>query len=215
MTPIFKAHALSFSLATSIVFVFRETILQIKTEFAIINFILSFVMSLTFYKILFKLFLFVCNKSHFVKRIILSDYYFEGLWIGYYIVENEVEYYYEFFEQGLDELTIKGKFFDKNGAYLGEWTILNPNINTLDSKLTYYYEMNVVSSDDITLGYSRATIFYDKHHKAHKLMGFAVDSYSTNKQPYTSLKVLHTGNFEEWLEENFINEVKKIYTKMN
>lgn len=197
MSPIFKAHALSFSLATSIVYMLRETISQIQTEWLIVNFVLSFILSLTFYKILFELFLFVCKKNSFIKSIILSRHYFEGLWVGYYIVDNEVEYYYEIFEQDLEELVIKGKCFDKDRLYLGEWSILHPNINTSDSKLTYYYEMNIISSDDITLGYSRATVFYDKHQHANKLIGFAVDNYSTNKQQYISLKVKHPGDIEE------------------
>ena len=153
----------------------------------------------------------MCKRVNIIKKIILGRNYFEGLWIGYYLVDNEVEFYYEFFEQDLETLTFKGKSFDKNKVYTGEWTIVKPYLNVSDSRLTYYYEMNVVSSDNITLGCSRATIHWDKNWHAQKLVGFAMDSYSINKQPYVSIKINHFDDIEKWVKDDFWNEVGKLY----
>ena len=157
MSPILKAHSLSFAFSTTIIYLLWEKIAIIQTGYWIIKLIITFLLSLSFYKFVFQGFLFLCKRVNIIKKIILGRNYFEGLWIGYYLVDNEVEFYYEFFEQDLESLTIKGKSFDKNKVYTGEWTIVKPYLNVSDSRLTYYYEMNVVSSDNITLGCSRAT----------------------------------------------------------
>ncbi len=211
MSPILKAYSLSFSLATSIVYIIWQSISQLKSGNWFVSFIITFVLSLSFYRFMIKIIFFLCKKIKIVKKLIFGRNYFAGLWIGYFTVDGAVEYYYEIFEQDLDGLTIKGKSFDKNREYSGEWTIIHPNWNIEDSKFTYYYEMDVLTQNDITLGYSRATIYWDKHGKANKLIGFAIDNYSSNKQPYVSVKINDTTSFENWIETNFWNNVEKIH----
>lgn len=211
MTPLLKAHSLSFSLATTIVYILWKNLETLQTECWIINIIITFILSLSFYRIIYKSIFFSCKRIKTIKKWILGSYYFEGLWIGYYTVDDEVEYYYEIFEQELNSLTIKGKSFDKNKKFTGEWAIINPNLNIADSKFTYYYEMDVASSHDITLGYSRATIYWDSKGRAKKLIGFAIDNYSLNKQLYTSIKVNKLSTYEKWIEDNFWHEAENLY----
>lgn len=70
--------------------------------------------------------------------------------------------------------------------------------------------MNDISADDITLGHSRATIYW-KHGHAFRLFGFAIDNFSAQKQCYTTVKVKTPKNLQEWISNNFWEAVKKLY----
>lgn len=94
---------------------------------------------------------------------------------------------------------------------IGEWTIVNPTLNIAESKLTYYYEMNDISVNDITVGHSRATLHWDKYDYAYKLVGFAIDNFSKEKQEYITTKVKTTETLQTWVDNNFWAEVKKLH----
>ena len=110
-------------------------------------------------------------------------------------------------------MIIKGTEFDSSDNPIGTWTILHPHINALASKFSYYYELSDTENPDITLGYSRGTIHWDKHQKADKVVGFAVDNYSRKKQPYMSIKVSpkqYKGDMQGWIKSHFLSEVHKL-----
>lgn len=213
MEPIMKMHSISFAIATTVMYFIWDYFSKIQSSSLIINLILTFIFSVTFYKIVCKFILFSSKKVRLLRKMMLGKYYLEGLWIGYYVVNGQTEYYYEIFEQTLEGLTIVGKAFDEKKNYIGEWSIIHPNINISESKFTYYYEMNDISSENILLGYSRATIYWDKHGNAEKLIGFAVDSFSSEKQNYTSKKINHVFS-QSWINNNFWEEVKKLQTQI-
>lgn len=206
----FKSTFISFAIATTILHILWNELSVIKTDYWIANIIITFILSTTFYKIIFKTLLFLCGKIRCFKKLLLGKYYFEGVWIGYYNIDGTNEYYYEIFEQDLTELKIFGECFDEGKNLIGEWTIVHPNINIFDSKFTYYYEMNDSASNNVLLGYSRASIQWDKHGYPEKLVGFAVDSSSLNKQQYVSVRKTKIDSVENWRNENFWNEVKEL-----
>ena len=210
MSPITKAHSLAFAIATTCVYSVWHKLTAVQTDLWIINSVITLILSISFYQAVFKLFLFLCQKVWPLRKYILGKFYFEGLQIGYYTVNGEVEFYYEVVEQDLENTSIKGVSFDKNHSYVGTWTIINPNYNIEDSRLTYYYEMDVAASGDITLGYSRGTIYWDKHKFAYKETGFAIDSFSPNKQHYIALKTNNIGDINDWIAQSFWNEVETL-----
>lgn len=212
MKPITKAHSISFAISTAVVYGIWNWLASIQTNFFIISLIIAFAMSLTFYKGIFHLLLFLCEHIPILKKMILGKYYLEGIWIGFNLVDNEIEYYYEIFEQSLDETIIKGVAYGADRKKIGEWTIVNPTLNIAESKLTYYYEMNDISVNDIPVGHSRATLYWDnKHSYAYRLVGFAIDNFSKEKQNYISMKVKTTDNLQTWVDNNFWVEVEKLY----
>lgn len=211
MKPITKAHSISFAISTTVVYGIWNRFASIQTNFFIISLLVTFAMSLTFYKLVFYLLLFLCERITTLKKIILSKYFLEGIWIGFYMVDNEIEYYYEIFEQSLDETIIKGVAFGADHENIGEWTIVNPTLNIAESKLTYYYEMNVASVNDITVGHSRATLYWNKYGYAYRLVGFSIDNFSKEKQEYISMKVKTTENPQAWIDNNFWAAVKKLH----
>ena len=191
MTPILKIHSVSFGISSVIIYNLGKHLYPLETNSFIINLIVTFLVSLSFYKFVFHLILAICKKTRFIKKIVLGKNYFEGLWIGYFIVDSKVEYYYELFEQNLEELTIK----------------------VAGSRITYYYEMDVANSNDVTLGYSKATIYWTKFSLPKKLVGFAVDKFSSEKQQYVSIKVCDNCDCEQWINDNFWYHIQEIYSK--
>lgn len=211
MKPITQVHSILFAISTTVVYAVWNWFASIQTNLVVLNLLISFLMSLTFYKVLFQLLLFLCKQIPALKKLFLGKYFLEGVWIGFYAVDGEIEYYYEIVEQNLDEITIKGIAFDEGHKSIGEWTIVDPTINIAESKLTYYYEMNVTSADDITLGCSRATVYWDNHGCAYREVGFAIDNFSKGKQEYITIKVKTPKNLEAWVANNFWDEVRKLY----
>lgn len=211
MKPITRVHSILFAISTTVVYAVWNWSATIQTSNVVVNLIISFLMSLTFYKVLFQLLLFLCEQAPVLKKIFLGKYFLAGVWIGFYIVDNEIEYYYEIVEQNLDGITIKGIAFDEGHKSIGEWTIVDPTINIAESKLTYYYEMNVTSADDITFGCSRATIYWDSHDCAYREVGFAIDNFSKGKQEYITIKVKTPKDLQAWVVESFWDEVRKLY----
>lgn len=211
MKPITKAHSIAFAISTAVVYDIWDRFASIQTDYVIIKLLVSFAMSLTFYKWVFHLLLSLCERTPALKKRILGKYFLEGLWIGFYTVDDEVEYYYEFFEQTLDRIVIKGIVFDADRKRIGEWIIVNPTINLEESKLTYYYEMNITSANDITIGHSRATLFWDKKGYADKLVGFSIDNFSKEKQEYITTKVKNAENPQTWVDSNFWTAVEELH----
>ena len=170
-------------------------------------------MSLTFYKVLFQFLLFLCKQIPVVKKLFWDKYFLEGVWIEFYTVDGEIEYYYEIVEQNLDGITIKGIAFDENRKSVGEWTIVDPTINITESKFTHYYEMNVTAADDITRGCSRATIYWDNHGFAYREVEFAIDNFGAGKQEYITIKIKSPSpkDLQVWIEGNFWDGVRKLY----
>ena len=212
MSPISRAHTLAFAFATAIAYSAWNYVATIQTEYEVAKFCITLLLSLSFYRTTFKVILFLCKKVRVFRKAILGRHYFEGLWIGYLVINDEVEFYYEIVEQDLEHLTIRGKSFNQLHMFAGEWTIIDPNLSVTDAKLTYYYEMNDASLNGITLGYSRATVFWDKKGHAYKEVGFAVDCYSSSKQQYLNIKVGNPKLVESWIEHNFWSEVNKLYS---
>lgn len=212
MSPISKAHTVAFTLATAVAYSAWNYVATIQTEYEIVKFCITLLLSLSFYRAIFKVILLLCKNMRIFRKAILGRYYFEGLWIGYLVINDEVEYYYEIVEQDLEHLTVRGKSFNQIHTFAGEWTIIDPNLNITDAKLTYYYEMNDASLNGLTLGYSRATVFWDKRGHAYKEVGFAMDCYSSGKQQYFSVKIENPQNVETWIKQNFWNEVNKLYS---
>lgn len=217
MSPTTKLHSLVFSVATASVLLLWNCISNFYATHWLICFIASFVVSSAFYKYLYNIAATICKEVTCLKKWALGQYYFEGLWIGFYTINGEKEYYYEIFEQSLEELSIKGMAFDSQDKPVETWSILHPHIDISASKFTYYYELSDFSSPDITLGYSCATIYWNKHHNAYKLLGFAVDNYFEGKQSYTSIKVdpgKYKGHQQDWINSCFFAEVHKLETEL-
>lgn len=213
MSPVTKLHTLTFSFTTSFVVFLWSYISDFYISNRLLGFIFSFILSASFYKGIYNVIAHICNKIDFVKKWALGRYYFDGLWIGICKVNDDIEYFFEIYEQTVEDLIIKGTEFDSNDNLIGTWIISHPYINILESKFSYYYELSDIENLDITLGYSQGIIHWGKYHLADKVVGFAVDNYSNRKQPYMSVKVNqkeYKNDLYGWIRSNFMSEVHKL-----
>lgn len=213
MTPITKAHSLTFAIVTPVVFLIWKSISSIYGLNWILDMLITAIISAKFYELVYKMLLQVYQKLHILKKWLLGQRYFAGLWMGYYSLDGIRTFYYEFFEQSLESLSIKGTAFDENFNQIGSWTIMQPYINIEESKLAYYYEMDELALPDVTLGFAKATIHWDKSGMATKLTGFAVGSFSMKKEPFVSIKVNIPNKpalQQKWLDTKFHESVQEL-----
>lgn len=213
MTPVTKAHSLTFAIVTPVIFLLWKSISNIYGLYWILDMLITGIISATFYDLMYKMLLQACQKLHILKKLLLGHRYFEGLWIGYYTSDGIRTFYYEYFEQSLESLSIKGTAFDENFNQIGSWTIMQPYINIEESKLAYYYEMDELALPDVTLGFAKATIHWDKSGIATKLAGFAVGSFSMEKETFVSKKVNIPNRpalQQKWLDTKFHESIQEL-----
>lgn len=217
MKPITKLNAYAFSISTSIVYYLWVELSKIFSEVKVINLILTFVISISFYRIIYKTALLICNENIFLRRIVLGKYFLHGVWVGFYIYRNSPVVYYEIFDQTVETLSITGRAFDIDGKYKGSWTIIEPYINVEESKITYYYEMNEIDEESFILGHAKASIIWKEQKEACQFEGFAVDGDDASKQIFLSIKTKHKVKEIVHLNDIYNNDLfclaKELYIK--
>lgn len=72
MKPITKAHSIAFSFSTTIVYAIWDDLASVRTDSLILSLVITFVLSLTFYKGVFYLLLYLSKHLLFIKKLILG-----------------------------------------------------------------------------------------------------------------------------------------------
>lgn len=188
MNPITKLNSFVFSISTSIVYFVWNELSKITFETKFINILLTLVVSISFYRLLYKLGLLLCEKNDLIKKLILGKNYFHGIWVGFYIYKDVPTLYYEIFDQTVEKLTITGRAFDIEGNYKESWMIVDPYINVEESKMSYYYETTETDNNSINIGFVKANIVFKKQTEAIQTEGFAIDSDDTIKVFFFDMK---------------------------
>lgn len=76
MNPITKLNSFVFSISTSIVYFVWNELSKITFETKFINILLTLVVSISFYRLLYKLGLLLCEKNDLIKKLILGKIIF-------------------------------------------------------------------------------------------------------------------------------------------
>ena len=189
MHPLTKLNTFVFTVTTTIVYFIWKYLASMPVNNFFIELIITFVLSLSFYNLVFKCILLICEHHRILRKLILGETYLEGVWTGFYIYKNTINFYYEICYQSMKNISIIGKSFARNDNYICSWTILEPRIDIDESKLLYCYELiEEKSPNTLSMGYAKATIFRDKYKKAIRIEGFAVDSDDNERQIFISEK---------------------------
>lgn len=106
MNPITKLNSFVFSISTSIVYFVWNELSKITFEAKFINILLTLVVSISFYRLLYKLGLLLCEKNDLIKKLILGKKYFHGIWVGFYIYNDVPTLYYETTETDNNSINI-------------------------------------------------------------------------------------------------------------
>jgi hypothetical protein len=139
--------------------------------------------SIGVYKLFMVIFKWLILKIRFLKKIVFGAYYFEGVWVGFFVgKQGKVSYYVETFEQDFDGIIIRGKGFRETEGYFGSWISENVSVNIRKGTLNYTYECDAFSNSFINPGLAsfvleRKTITSPPH----RLIGFSADLYNPKK----------------------------------
>jgi len=195
MKPHQKISAFAISITTSILFipwVFIKNLLIEKPDwfinpdnqkYNIIGVILLGFISIGVYRILLTFVEFMMRSSNYVKKWILSSYYMEGTWIGFYIgVSGNVRYIIETYEQTLDDLVIKGMSFDETKNLHTFWTSESYNIDANTGEINYQYKVRSTHEKTDPNGIAYFNFIRDNNKKSPEfIVGYSADSHMTKK----------------------------------
>lgn len=188
MKPIAKLNSYVFAITTSIVYYLWSFFNSLSVKNALLEFIIVFIFSVSFYKGVYCAVSIICNHFQSFQKMILGKYFFEDTWIGYFNYKDDVRLTYSICYQSIDELSIYGRSFDLDGNNISNWTIVEPYINIQKSQFSYFYEINDSENTDIYMGYANSTIIFDKNKKPYRFNGYAVDGDDSCKQFFISIK---------------------------
>ncbi len=191
MTPLIRLHSLALATTTLIVFYLWQVLAPIEFTFSGLKIPLAAVSSIGIYRSFLVILKFLILNVRIIKKWAFGAYYFEGVWIGFYIGRSGKErYYIEIFEQDFDSLVIRGKAFRENEGYFGFWISENPNIDIKKGTLTYTYQSDAISDSFINSGLAHFIIDRKKITAApHGLTGFSADIYSAKKLRSHEIKI--------------------------
>ena len=215
MKPITKLNSYVFALTTSVVYYLWDSLSLISIKSPIWSYIAIFIFSAGFYKGMYKILFVICNHFQYLKKILLGKSFFEGTWIGFYQYKDKIRLYYEICDQTIGDCSIYGRSFDLDGNHISSWTIVDPYVNVEKSQFSYFYEINDSSSSDFYMGFANSTIIYDKHNKAYRLDGFAVDRDDSSKQSFISIK--ESDNSSKYVnnQKYLLERAREVYKNQN
>lgn len=215
MTPIKKFNSTIVVVTIAIMYFlcsYINNILQISEESTLVIAILGVFTSFGFYRFLSQVLNWLLQKFRFVKKIILGDRFLEGTWIGFYVgAGGEIRYFYETYEQTLDEVWISGYSFRADKTIHGKWKASNPIIDSENKKIIYYYETDMLGNLHINQGFASFTLEKrDKNKFFNKMIGFSSDIYNPTKLLAIEEKVS-----EDILadENNILQKADEIYNR--
>jgi hypothetical protein len=152
-------------------------------KYNILGIILIGLTSIGVYRIFFTIVDSLMKKCRFMKKLILSSYYMEGTWIGFYIgVAGNVRYIIETYEQTMDDLVIKGISFDENKNLHTFWTSESYNINAESGEIIFQYKVKTTHEQTDPNGLA----YFNLNRRSNKkstdfIVGYSVDSHLCKK----------------------------------
>lgn len=195
MKPQERINSIVISITTMIVFglwlIIKELIIKYpkwftdpnNQEYNIIGIVAIGFISIGIYRSLIILVTIIIKKINWIKKGVLSSYYLEGTWIGFYIgVSGNVRYIIETYEQTLDNLVIKGISFDENKNLHTFWTSESYNINIESGEITYQYKVKATKENTDPNGIAYFSFIRGNNKKPPKqIVGYSADSHLTLK----------------------------------
>jgi hypothetical protein len=138
------------------------------------------------------------RNSKCIKKMILSSYYMEGTWIGFYIgVAGKVRYMIETYEQTMDDLVIKGISFDENKNLHTFWTSESYNINAESGELIFQYKVKSTHEQTDPNGIAYFNLNRTNNKRATDfIVGYSVDSHLGKKCRAIEMKLSDSTKYD-------------------
>ena len=182
MMPLIRFHSVVLVITTLTMFYLWDLFLGISTNTRCYIPIAA-ISSIGFYRLFMLVIKFFVLKIRILKTWLFGAYYFEGVWVGFYIgKEGDVRYYIEIFEQDLDSFVIRGKGFREDDGYFSSWVSESVSFNAQKGMLSYTYQTDALTNSFINSGLANFVVERKKHDAApYRLYGFSSDLYNPQK----------------------------------
>ena len=210
-----KLNMYVFTITTTVVYSLWNILSLLSFESSWLTLILTYIFSVGFYKVIYKIIFFLCNNIQFFRKAVLGKYYYEGVWVGFYKYKDEVHLYYEIMEQSMENFSVVGRAFKTDGEYVCSWNILEPLINIEKNQFSYFYENSEADDSNVYLGVAKGSIIYDNNKKACRLDGFAVEAEDSIKQPFISIKIDDNASKYVIKQKELLEKANDLYNNEN
>ena len=210
--PVLRFNALVISITTVIMFgiwTLLDLLSISNNVFKITTVLISFITSLGFYQTLVGLFAMLFDLFDPFRKWVLGPYNLEGYWVGFSSgSQGNVRYYYEKYEQEIDEIYVSGQSFTENGGFHGSWNIMNPSIDINSGEMTYCFEADSLGNTFANPGFGKFNfIRSNKKTPPSVLRGYTSYVYNTNKLLGVEVK-LPKGVYTD---QELFDEAKKVF----
>lgn len=141
----------------------------------------------------YRLLVLICQKVVenvlIFRKLLLSNSYLEGTWIGYVdTAENDKKHFVEYYKQDLLSISISGFCKNIDGKLYATWNSESAFIEEKNEILTYSYVGDIINLKTSHRGYTRLLIERVNNYP-HKMEGYAVDSYDGIKLQSYQMKI--------------------------
>jgi hypothetical protein len=210
MKPIITLYSSVLSLSAIIVF-YLWTILyplqEINTTYKII---ITAIFSVGTFRLFIKLMTILTKKCPFIRKIILSNLYLEGTWVGFYIGNSGKErFFVERIEQNLEDITIKGKTWDETQKFHSHYNSISVNIDIKRGIILFLYDSACVYEAGFNQGIANLYIERDNQYSAPKtLTGFYRDVHLPKR---TKCKIIKISDKCGYNEENALKQAIQLF----
>lgn len=150
------------------------------------------------YKSCFTSIEYLMRNFQLVKKLILSSYYMEGTWVGFYIgAAGKVRYLIETYEQTMDDLVIKGISFDENKNLHTFWTSESYTINAESGEIIFQYKVKSTHEQTDPNGIAYFNLNRKNNKKATDfIIGYSIDSHLGKKCRAIEMKLSDSTKYD-------------------
>jgi len=170
----------------------NNVVIQKTVEIAI-----DFILAFGFFHLCANIIVALSSNISFLKRIILGSSYIEGIWVGYYLLDNESEgkktiLYIEQIEQTLDDITLVAEAYyydDRKPRCI--WNDVTAKIDKHNNSLIYVINVSFFHETPAT---NSGVTYYRMQNKGRssspeKFIGYSMNIGNQKKETIKAIKV--------------------------
>jgi len=103
---------------------------------------IDFILAYGFFHFFNGILIMIANNVFWIKKMVLGSTYIEGIWVGYYLNEDEASFYKARIEQTLDGVYVTGEDYFDDGELCRIWRSDSlVSINENEHSLTYIFKV--------------------------------------------------------------------------
>ena len=189
-----------------------------QTSFRFGLFLLGIALSYGFFITINSLLIFLCNTFPKVKKFLLRDMNFDGIWGGGYVYKGEIRLLIIEINQGINgesDFAVNGTVYSEDGKYLGKMNHKSVTADTEKKLFDFTYSASTINHPESMEGLYRGNYSVDKDKMPYKIEGYAFQTkvegtYNmlTYKLPPEEIQLADSGKQLEYIKEKYFDKLK-------